>query len=122
MKTKLISATEWWSIISPNSGTAFSTNSPIKALNSSPHFAYAWAGVPSCVSGQSIPVGTVDASRFGVDGRARIKTDEWLVYASDSRFLIQDVTDKRRIVDHHTDGTPSAFTNAPNEIRKLFRI
>lgn len=120
MKLKSIPSHEWRQALHPNLGTSFSTISPWNILNNGPHFAYAWAGVPSCLSGPSVPVGTVFACRYGSDGKARIKTDEWLVYHGKNNLIIQDVTRKSEIPEHYTEGTPSMFTQAPGEIKDLF--
>lgn len=119
MKQKILSSAEWGSVILPNSGMSFSTTSPTQLVNG-PFFAYSYAGVPSCVSGPSVPVGTIFASRYGYPD-ARIKTYKWLVYGRDNDFLIQDVAEKDNIQDHHTEGTPSVFIDAPESIRELFK-
>lgn len=119
MKQKILSSVEWRSVILPNSRTIFSTISPTPVVNG-PFFAYSCAGVPSCVSGPSVPVGTIFASRYGTSD-ARIKTYEWLVYGRANDFLIQDVVEKDKIPDHHTEGTPSMFFNAPESIKELFK-
>lgn len=119
MKQKTISYTEWGSVILPNSGTSFSTISPAQVVNG-PFFAYSCAGVPACVSGPSVPVGTIFASRYGSPG-TRIKTYEWLVYGRVNDFLIQDVVEKDKIPDHYAEGIPSMFIDAPESIRSLFK-
>lgn len=120
MQNKKISSQDWQSVILPNSGTNYSTVSPLQAIKG-PFFAYMWAGVPSCVSEPSIPVGTVYASKNGIYGHQRIKTYEWLVFSKDDEFLVQDVIEKNKIPDHHTEGTPVMFHNAPEQIRNLFK-
>ena len=119
MKTKTASLSEWISSITPNSGTVFSTVLPFKMVTG-PFFAYSYAGVPSCASGPSVPVGTIFASMYG-SNEARIKTYEWLVYGRENDVLIQDVIEKDKILDHHTEGTPSMFSNAPESIKYLFK-
>ena len=120
MQFKVIPKTSWQSVILPNSGTSFSTISPLTPINGS-FFAYSLAGVPSTSSGSSVPLGTMYASRYGSFGSQRIKTYEWLVYDRGSKVLIDDVTQKNKILDHHTGGTPVMFQNAPGDIKDLFK-
>ena len=122
MKDKFLAENQWRSVILPNSGTSFSTNSPFGIIGKGPHFAFAWAGVPSCVSGPSIPIGTIFGSRLG-EKTIPIKTDEWLVFWSDKNgsILVKDVKENEKIPDHHSQGIPSAFKNAPTTIKDLFQ-
>ena len=121
MKKKFITSEEWGSAILPNSRNSFSTISPFKIIGNGPHFAWNWAGVPSCVSGPSVPVGTIYGSRFGCEDDKITKTDEWLVFDRGGSVLLQDVQEHTEIPDHHSEGVPVAFRSAPKTIKGRFR-
>lgn len=123
MKKKFISIKEWGSVILPNSGTSFSTISPLRMIDGGPHFAFTWAGVPSGISGPSVPVGTIFGSRLDPKDEMPINTDKWLVFDPNTNgdFWLEDVKEKSGIPDHHGIGIPSTFRNAPKTIKGLFR-
>ncbi len=120
MKKKFVTSEEWGSAILPNSRNSFSTISPFKIIGGGPHFAWRWAGVPSCISGPSIAIGTIYGSRFGYENDNIAKTDKWLVYDKGGSVLLQDVQEHSSIPDHHSKGVPVAFKNAPKTIKDIF--
>lgn len=121
MKRKFITNDEWGSAILSNSKVRFSIDSPFGTIGSGPHFAWAWAGVPSCVSGPSVSIGTIYGSRFGCGDDMIIKTDEWLAFDRAGSVLLQDVQERAEIPDHHSEGVPVVFRSAPKTIRDRFK-
>ena len=121
MKKKFITSEEWGSAILPNSRNSFSTISPFGTIGSGPHFAWAWAGAPSCVSGPSVSVGTIYASRHGYENDKIAKTDGWLAFDRAGSVLLQDIQEHSEIPDHHSKEIPATLKKAPKSIKDRFR-